>query len=237
MKPTDSTRAECPWLTHSEGFPDDGREADDPPIWADFGCIASLGTGGCGFEQQLESTLVALTAQAGPGGPNEGFLRPDSLLVIVYITDEDDCSTGNGEMFNPTREDLSPMNVRCALNPTQLYEIARYHEAFTALRSGAVGGGVVVAAITGIPVDGSWNAGDPIEGLRDMQQINPSDPNQLLPSCQTEIGLAFPPVRIAELVTSFGENGVLASICRSDWSAAMTAIARKVQSRLPRSGD
>jgi hypothetical protein len=39
--------------------------------------------------------------QAGPGMPNEGFLRDDSLLAIVYVTDEDDCSTGNAALFNP----------------------------------------------------------------------------------------------------------------------------------------
>lgn len=46
------------------------------------------------------------------------------------------------------------------------------------------------------------------------------------------MGFAFPPVRIAELVYMFGNNGILESICRSDWTAALQAITRKIQSKL-----
>jgi hypothetical protein len=54
-----------------------------------FGCIASVGTAGCGFEHQLESVNQALTA----GVPeNHGFLRDDAVLAVVFLTDEDDCS-------------------------------------------------------------------------------------------------------------------------------------------------
>jgi hypothetical protein len=230
----DCGRAECPWLLHSREHPDDGTDVEDPPIWDDFGCIATLGTGGCGFEQQLEASYVALTVQTGAGRPNEGFLREDSLLAIIYVTDEDDCSTGNPEMFNMTRDDFGSLNVRCVLNPDELYPIARYHDAFLDLRGGNRNR-IVVAAITGVPVDGSWLPGDSLDALRELQQINPSNPNEILKSCETPMGPAYHPVRIAELVYSFGGNGVLASICRDDWSAAMETIASKIQDLLPRS--
>ena len=42
--------------------PDDGRDPSNLPIWQDFGCIATLGTGGCGFEQPPESSLAAHSA-------------------------------------------------------------------------------------------------------------------------------------------------------------------------------
>lgn len=228
---SDCTRAECPWLTHSREMPDDGSDPSNPPIWEDFGCISTLGIGGCGFEQQLEASYAALTLQTEPGRPNEGFLRENSILAIVYITDEDDCSTPNGEMFNPTREDFGPMNVRCALNPSELYPIARYYDGFRALRPGREEQ-VIVTAIVGIPVDGSWAPGDSLEALRELQQVNPSNPNELLPSCSTSMGMAFPPVRISDLVYRFGANGILASICREDWTPALTAITRKIQEKL-----
>jgi hypothetical protein len=226
----DCDRAECPWLIHSNEFPDDNPA--DSPIWDDFSCIASLGTGGCGFEQQLEASYMALVVNSEAGRPNEGFLRDDSLLAIVYVTDEDDCSTNNAEMFNPSRSDFGPLNVRCALHEDELYPISRYHDAFVALRDGDADS-VVVAAIAGVPVDGSWNPGDPIERLRELRQVNPSNPNELLTSCDTSNGIAFPPVRIAELVYSFGNNGILESICRDDWTAALQAITRKIQDKLP----
>jgi hypothetical protein len=227
----DCDRSECPWLSHSPEHPDDGTDPSNPPIWEDFGCVATLGTGGCGFEQQLESSLAALTVQAGPGMPNEGFLRPDSLLVVIYVTDEDDCSTGNAEMFNPAREDYGTLNVRCALNPDELYPIDRYHDAFIELRGGAVDR-VLVAAIAGVPIDGSWNPGDPIEELRELQRVNPANPNELLPTCDTAMGRAYPPVRIAELAYSFGANGIIESICRQDWTPALAMVTRSLQGRV-----
>ena len=228
----DCPRAGCPWLSHSVDAPDDGTDPSNPPIWEDFGCIATLGTGGCGLEQQLEATLVALTTQSAPGRPNEGFLRPDSLIAIIYVTDEDDCSAANTEIFNPSRHDLGPLNVRCALREDMLHPVSRYYDGFRALRPGAEDQ-VVVAAITGVPIDGSWAPGDPIDGLRAIRQVDPSDQTRLLPSCDTRMGLAFPPVRIAELVYMFGSDGILESICRPDWTQALTAISRKIQEKIP----
>jgi hypothetical protein len=230
----DCDRGDCPWLSHSIEMPDDGSDPANPPIWDDFACIATLGTGGCGFEQQLESALVALTSQADDERPNHGFLRDDSVLAVIFVTDEDDCSTGNSEMFNTSRDDFGPPNTRCAFNPAQLYDIDRYYEGLISLRSHLDNplNSIVVAAITGIPVDGSWNPGDPIEDLAALVQVNPTNPNELVPSCTTDNGLAYPPVRIVDLVYRFGNNGVLASICQSDWSAALEAITNKIQPML-----
>jgi len=226
---SDCDRASCPWLVHQEGM------VSETPIWDQFSCIATLGTGGCGFEQQLAASSAALTIQAQPGAPNDGFLRDDSLIAIIYVTDEDDCSVDDDEMFNPSRADLGPLNVRCAVQDEQrtgrLVDVAEYYNTFTGLRPGNEDL-VVVAAITGVPVDGSWNPGDPIDSLRSLRQINPNNPNELLPSCETPMGFAFPPVRIAELVYMFGTNGILESICRSDWTQALEAITRKIQSKL-----
>lgn len=83
-----------------------------------FRCLATLGTGGDGFEKGLEAMRLGLSCN----GPNrakfgeccveqsannwvynpaceipEGvedpeFLRPDAVLVVLFLTDEDDCS-------------------------------------------------------------------------------------------------------------------------------------------------
>ena len=228
----DCDRAECPWLVHSTEFPDDGSDPSNPPIWNDFGCIATLGTGGCGFEQQLESSYQAIL-NTEAGRPNEGFLRNDSLLAIIYVTDEDDCSSPDPEMFNPSNEAYGGLNIRCGLeeNQDRLYPISRYHDGFVEARGGNADR-VVVAAITGVPIDGSWNPGDPIERLEELRIVDPSNPNELQKSCQTVNGDAYPPVRIAELVYAFGNNGILESICRDDWTAALVAITRKIRDKL-----
>src|SRR5205814_7848592 len=55
-----------------------------------FSCMANLGTQGCGYEHQLQSTRVALYETVTR--ENAGFLRPNALLAIILVTDEDDCS-------------------------------------------------------------------------------------------------------------------------------------------------
>ena len=65
-------------------------------------CIAPLGDAGCNFEQPLLSVMHALGADnivdgvPQPPIENAGFLRPDAYLVIVLLTNEDDCSAPGG---------------------------------------------------------------------------------------------------------------------------------------------
>lgn len=54
---------------------------------------STIDTGGSAVEQPLKSALAALDpALSVAGGPNEGFFRQDSLLLVVIVTDESDCS-------------------------------------------------------------------------------------------------------------------------------------------------
>jgi hypothetical protein len=223
----------CPWLEHSTDAPDDGSDGT-PPIWQDFACIATLGTDGCGFEQQLEASLQALTVQTDPGMPNEGFLRDDSLVAVVYVTDEDDCSSPDAQMFDPSRaaEDrLGPINTRCAYHRDMLYPIQRYVDAFRALRPGREQL-VVVAAITGIPTDGTWDYGDALSDLEGRVVDDPANPETILPVCRSSMGEAVPATRFVELAYAFRDNGIIESICEDDWRPALQAITKKIQEKL-----
>ena len=146
----------------------------------DVACITAIGTSGCGFEQQLEAGFKALwpspyadnplrytflstspSDTAGRGDrDNSGFLREDSLLLIVLLTDEDDCSVRTGEHLWPAnilppgspyaKEDV---NLRCILHPEFQYDLAkRYYDGFRALRPGREDR-VVFTAIAGVPPD------------------------------------------------------------------------------------
>jgi len=75
--------------------------ADGPGVdHSTFSCMAERGTTGSGTEMPFAAFWQALHPdfQSAPGGPNEGFYRKteNSLLVVVVITDEDDCSIQNG---------------------------------------------------------------------------------------------------------------------------------------------
>jgi hypothetical protein len=75
-----------------------------------FGCLAVLGDSGCGIEGQLEAARRALD---GHRPENIGFLRPDSLVAVIFMTDEDDCS------IQPARrKEFSPLSFNCPL-PSQ----------------------------------------------------------------------------------------------------------------------
>ncbi len=82
----------------------------DGTITDAFSCFADLGSGGCGFEQPLEALRRALD---GRYAEHAGFLRPDALLVVVLLTDEDDCSAYDPAIFgDPNAGPESPLGPR-----------------------------------------------------------------------------------------------------------------------------
>ncbi len=66
----------------------DGSDSDAAST---FSCVAEVGTGGPSLEMPLYATQLALGDRISDG-TNVGFLREDSLLGVIILTDEDDCS-------------------------------------------------------------------------------------------------------------------------------------------------
>jgi hypothetical protein len=206
-------------------------ESNATPIWEQFACVANLGTGGCGIEQPLEAALMALSPQSDPGMPNSGFLRPDSLLAVIFVTDEDDCSAQNATIFDSDNGALGPaaeMNQRCVRHADLLQPVDRYIDGFRALRDDP-DTQLVVATISGVPAD--WEGS--LDDLRGMVIEDSSEEGGLRPSCRSTHGAAVPPVRLAQFTQAFGENGLMESICNDDWTASIQAIGRKIGEMLP----
>lgn len=118
-------------------------------------------------------TFLAASAEGSHGrgdrpaadGGNSGFMRRVgsnalSLLVIVLMTDKDDCSVITTRHLLPSDqlEQSSPfaqedIGLRCFLHKEFLYDLRdRYLNGLLALRPG-VEGAVVFTAITGVPTD------------------------------------------------------------------------------------
>ena len=211
----------------------------------DFACVAVAGSGGCGFEQQLDAVLKALTPSTseirfatGTSGhgdlENSGFLRPDSLLAIVLVTDEEDCSVADPELFNPDSS-IYPgdLNLRCFQYPSAVLPTSRYVDGLIALRA-ARPWMLTFAAITGIPA--RLSMGDPyaidydaILADPEMQeQIDPAMPTRLTPSCNVPgRGVAFAPRRIVTVardLSARGATGIVQSICQEDFKPAFNAL-------------
>lgn len=87
----ESSKATCGPFTSGGNYLDD----TEPGLGGKFACIGKVGAGGDDDEKPIRSMLSALDpALNAPGQCNAGFARPDSLLVIVLITDEDDVADG-----------------------------------------------------------------------------------------------------------------------------------------------
>jgi hypothetical protein len=88
------------------GAPDGSRVTNVEGSLADaIACLASVGVDGCEFDQPLEAMRRALT-KAKDGTGNHGFLRDDALLMVVIVTDADDCSAGSPALFSDDDEVL-----------------------------------------------------------------------------------------------------------------------------------
>jgi uncharacterized protein YfcZ (UPF0381/DUF406 family) len=184
-------------------------EGPSPTLAQDFACVAKLGVGGCGYEQQLEAALRALTAQP----ENAGFLRSNAPLAIIFISDEDDCSAKDEKLFDPDDAALGALSTRCVRLVDKLHPVARYSVGFRALKDNPKR--VVVAAITG--------PAGPV-------QLDPGLPTGMKPICSSpQLGEATPGNRFAELVQSLGERGVQASLCDGDLSNALDVIGKAIE--------
>jgi len=222
------------WLNFASGDSDSFNQG--------FSCLAQLGTDGCGMEQQLEAAYEAIATQMAPGGANAGFFRNDSVVSVTFVTDEDDCSTGDSSFFDPSpmaTSELGPLSVRCAQNPDRLHPISRYVQLFRNLELDRRGD-VLVSAITGVP---NAYVRDPnnidyqaLLDSDDMQiRIDPENARRIIPACSFGgVGMAAPARRIVETVRPFAEggNGLVQSICQPDLRPAMEAIGRSIAGRL-----
>lgn len=84
-----------------------------------FRCLALLGTDGDTYEKGLEAVERALTPPlTSPGGPNDGFLRDDAYLVVIYLTDENDCSD-RGKPCQSARDCPVPDDMACPRDPVE----------------------------------------------------------------------------------------------------------------------
>ncbi len=148
----------------------------------DFVCNAYLSIGGCGLEQQLESAYRALVVhnpreQPGNTDPNAGFVRPNAVLAIVMVSDEEDgsvrdcryaengvpCTDGIG-VFDSTSAAWAStdLNLRfymytpgSAQDPTwpldRYMDPTRPNRGFTSLKPNRPEN-VIFAAIAGVPI-------------------------------------------------------------------------------------
>lgn len=124
-------------------------EADEAQLLARLDkMVRGVGLGGCGFESPLESIyrflsdptpyaqIPIIDGKATPQGSDDvllqqraDFLRPDSAVVVILVTDEDDCSIREGGQYyfaaqgtaqNGGQYHLPRARSECAQNPASV---------------------------------------------------------------------------------------------------------------------
>lgn len=203
-----------------------------------FACIAELGVGGCNFEQPLESMRRALD---GSNPQNSGFLRPEAYLAVVILSDEDDCSVRDVNLFNTDPSlDTNTSSIgflssfRCfefgvACQPDTprvqgersdceardnsqfMYDVGEYVSFLKSLKNNP--NNVMVATIVGPPT--------PVLVFASGDDDRPT----LNSSCVAGDDQASPAVRLAAFADGFPERSVATTICNDDLNAALIQIS------------
>lgn len=174
-------------------------------------------------------------------GANAGFLRPDSVLVAFLLTDENDCSARDPEIFSPASSRYTgDLNVRCFAYPGALHPLTRYADGPVATRTDPRD--FIFAAVVGVPVDRlPPGAASPdyrriLSDPRMVERTEPSMPNRLVSSCSVPgRGDAYPPrriVRTAQEIDARGATAIVGSICQADRSDSMDAVLARITARL-----
>lgn len=182
-----------------------------------FSCIVKLGTGGCGFEQPLEAMRTALD---GSLPQNNGFLRQDALLAVIFLTDEDDCSIADPLFFDgaPGAEALSSVQcflqgVTCDDAPTgsavgDYADCSPDESSLTVTRVSEY-----VSFLKGLKASPHEIFVGVIAGYSDPIEIVNVESPSLAPTCESANGLANPAVRLRAFADAFALGGTLGTIC------------------------
>jgi hypothetical protein len=231
--------AGCPEITDAFLIDEDdgagGRSRNYTGTLSDaFGCAATLGTDGCGFEQPLEAMRRALD---GSNPENAGFLRDDALLLVVFLTDEDDCSTFDNAMFATAEDpalgrlssfrcfefgvvcdeaDPRALGARTNCVPREdspyMFPIADYVDFLHGLK----------ADPSMVMISGMFGDASPVEVVPNPDV---SAALQLENVCLGEANVA-PAVRLAALEAGFPARWVFTSMCEPEMSKRLTEIAK-----------
>jgi hypothetical protein len=82
-------------------LPEDGPRymtQAEPDLAGTFSCAAHVGTYGDGNERPMQAMLEATSPMMNAMGEcNDGFLRDDAILVVTFITDEEDVMKSPGD--------------------------------------------------------------------------------------------------------------------------------------------
>ena len=218
-----------------------------------FACMGPQGINGCGFEGPLRAMQRALVRTGASEETEFGFLRDDANLLVVFVTDEADCSA-QGTMPDGVREGGSAAcwdaGVRCTAADDGSLDCASAN--VDVLGNVVPGEDAVLTPVedyvellaniqahkrevTGIPdlevmvsVVAGVPTGFPDVPVRYSKQTPYADDFGVDAGCQSAFGDAVPPVRLLELAEAFApeEGSNVSSVCAQSYRPALETAAQ-----------
>lgn len=210
---------------------------DDPGFLPKFQALVRQGVQGSGQEMGLEAMRLALSKPLTEG-ENSGFLRPGARLLVVIVSDEDDCSDptgtalalstpcdaqscssddqcgGEGNYCLPTYRSnatsCQPNACETTAGRAKLEPVDRYVEFLRGLDDGRGFGRKrdVFLAVIGAVSDDDSHAPERCSSGNDQAS-----------------GIA---VRYKDAVDAMGDHGYVDSICAGEYGSSLRAIAELV---------
>jgi hypothetical protein len=189
-------------------------EDEDPDLVAKFSRLVKVGILGSGQETPLEAARLAVTpplsTTAVAQGGNSGFFRDGARLLVVLVTDEDDCS----ELVRPPLVTVGADQNRdyCTEQAANLAPLSAYYDVFRNLTdSKGAARPVLWAAIAPVSVNDKSAA-----SVTDSSGVHNVD-------CATSRGPGIRQRAMAELFDPSLKN--LDSICKPDFRQSLIDIA------------
>jgi hypothetical protein len=204
----------------AEGHPTAERFLDDedPQLMEKFRRLVVRGTLGSGQETPFEAVRLAvtppLTETPVADGGNGGFLREGARLVVVLVSDEDDCSST--QRPPPVALTPDPSRDLCHENADLLTSVDEYLDLFRQLDDGR-----------GSRREVLWTTLGPValtdKRAEQVLEQTPEGPVVRNADCPTSFGAGF---RLREMAERF-YTGLrnLDSICRPSYRDMLVSIA------------
>lgn len=217
---------------------------DDPELLEQFGLLIGQGTAGLGQEMGLEAMRLALTdplasmaPEATPAG-NAGFLRPGSRLLVVIVTDEDDCSVTDPQALvlrTSCQIEACSTDADCGSAGTYCVPLGGDMERSCQINSCETPAGrdQLEPVTTYIDFLQTMDDGTGASRVRDVSLavIGPVNEAGEPERCQSSSDEAFGiGERYRDAVSQMGDRGFIGSICSDDYGTTLRRIAELVAS-------
>lgn len=221
--------------------PEDELDAQDlQNVIDELNCNAFVGT--CDVssssdpERGLDAMRIALDPQFNDLTNNEGFLRDDALLLVVFASDDDDCSVGTD-----SRGLASPRQC-FETNSDQLVPVEEYYRFLTEdvkreesqVFAAAIVGPAqnnyqwspkAIACTTRVP--GELQSAEACE-IKPPEPSTGACPNPSI-GVGPSVSCATPGDRYSRFVRLFGSRGAFGSVCEGNFEPVLQQLARAVR--------